>query len=511
MRSSAVMVVMLSLASAARAQPVATPVDPAPPLRLSAPAAVDVPLLEGNVDDSHYVVGPRDRMRLELWGLQDLTQEIEVTADGKLFVPRAGMFEAGGQTLQALRAAVEKRLHGLYPRLDVSLTLTQPRTFIVHVTGEVARPGSYPATPLERVSVLLPQAGGALPSGSLRRVEIRRRGAVQSIIADLTRFTVLGQLDADPPLLDGDTIYVPASNLTAEVTGGVRRPGRYELLDGTLGELLTLAGGLSARAALESPVRVASRGGGDRVVVSSAEAARASSIKLVDGALVHVPELVEVQPMITVEGAIRGLLLGDTAPQPVPPEPRPNTVDNRPDGAPREVTVALPWVAGMGVRDVIGLAGGLQPWADPQHAYVARPTGDGDNARVQLDLVSITTGTRRDLPLEPGDRLVVPARREQILVSGAVQKPGYYPYSSDLQPRDYISLAGGPTRWGDAGRARVLQNGTSRPIKNVAAVGPGDVITIPEHLFNAAEWTTLSLVLGNIAVSAVAVGLAARR
>lgn len=499
--------------------PSAAPLGPtAPALRAPSATRDDLAMLEGDIDGARYVLGPGDRLRLELWGLQELTQEIEVTADGKLVVPRAGMFDAGGTTLDALRAAVGKRLHALYPRLESSLTLVAPRTFMVHVTGAVARPGSYPATPLERVSALLPDAGGALPSGSLRRVEIRRRGVAQPIIADLTKFALLGQLDADPPLLDGDTVYVPANKLSAEVTGGVRRPGRYELVTGTLAELLELAGGLAADAALSRPLRVSLRNDSDKVVVRSAAAGQASTVKLTDGALVHVPELGEVQPTITIEGAIRGLTADNTtltsslrAPPPPSPTPAPNTLDNRPDGAPREVTVALPWVAGLGVRDVIGLAGGLQPWADAQHAYVSRRAGNAEIARVSLDIWSITTGQRRDVPLEPGDRVVVPARREQILVSGAVQKPGYYPYASDLGPRDYLSMAGGPTRWGDAGGARVLQNGVSRPIKKVTSVGPGDVITVPEHMFNAAEWTTISLVLGNIAVGAVAVGLAARR
>lgn len=512
MRSATLMVVLAVGMSAARGQPLPAAVDATPPARVPLTGAGEAPLLEGNVDGGRYVVGPGDRLRIEMWGLQDLRQEIEVTADGRLFVPRAGLFDAGGQTLEVLRTAVEKRVRALYPRLEASLTLVQPRTFLVHVTGAVARPGSYPATAIARVSTLLPLAGGPLPSGSLRQVEIRRRGVAQPIVADLTKFMLLGQLDADPQLLDGDTVYVPATRLTAEVTGGVRRPGRYELVHGTLAELLELAGGLAAGAARTRPLRVSSRGGSDRVIVSSAAAAEASTVRLDDGTLVHVPELVETQPTITIEGAIRGVLGADLAggpPQP-PPEVRPNTIDNRPDSAPREVSVALPWVAGIGVRDVIQLAGGLQPWADSQHAYVTR-RGDAQQTRVPLDLVSITTGAHRDLPLEPGDRVMVPARREQILISGAVQKPGYYPYASDLRPTDYLSLAGGPTRWGDIGAARVLQNGTSRPIKKVSQVGPGDVITVPEHLFNAAEWTTISLVLGNIAIGAVAVGLAARR
>ena len=507
MRSRVCVVVAVGLAVAARADEPGG-ARPEPPPAAAAPLSGEPAILEGAIDAARYVVGPGDRLRLELWGLQDLRQEIEVAADGRLFVPRAGVFDAGGRTLQALRAAVVARLHALYPRLQSSLTLVQPRDFVVHVTGAVARPGSYVATPLLRVSALLPRAGGALPSGSLRRVEIRRRGVAQPILADLVRFTALGELDADPQLLDGDTVYVPARRRTVEISGGVRRPGRYELTDGgTLAELLELAGGLAPDAARARPLRIASRDGSDRVAVRSADVGHAASIRLADGDRVHVPELVEVRPTITISGAVRGPHDGD---DPVA-APRPNSSDNRPDAAPREISVSLPWVAGAGVRDVLGQAGGLQPWADAQHAYLWRRQADGTGRRIPVDLVAISTGAGADVPVAAGDALVVPSRREQVLVGGAVQHPGYYPYASDLKPRDYLSLAGGPTRSGDAGGARVLQSGVSRKLDKVASIAPGDVITVPEHTFTAADWTTISLVVGNIVIGAVAVGLAARK
>ena len=47
-----------------------------------------------------------------------MQQEVEVTAEGRLFVPRAGVFEAGGKTLSEVRGAVEAKLHALYPGLQ---------------------------------------------------------------------------------------------------------------------------------------------------------------------------------------------------------------------------------------------------------------------------------------------------------------------------------------------------------------------------------------------------------
>ena len=490
----------LLASAAASAQPVAAASDGAAP----APAAGDA--LEGSIDATRYIVGPGDRLRVELWGLQETQAELEVTAEGSLVVPRAGVFEAAGQTLASLRAAVEKRLHALYPRLVSSLTLSRPRTFAVHVTGAVARPGTYPAMPSTRVSALLPKAGGALPWGSLRRVEIRRRGQVAPIIADLARFALLGQLDADPLLLDGDTLYVPPRALTVEISGGVRRAGSYELTESrTLAELLQLSGGLTPSAAQAAPVRIVSRApGADRVGERAVALARAAATPLADGDHVHVAELAEAQPTILVHGAVLG---------PLPPgeAPRSPALDFRPEAPAREISLSLPYVVGEGVRELVLQAGGLAPWADGRRAYLTRRAGDGTHQRIELDLVSITTGVHHNVPLEPGDAVTVPSRRDQVLVSGAVQRPGGYSYSSDLKPRDYISVAGGATRSGDAAHARVLQNGVERPLSRVSSVGPGDVITVPERTFTAADWTTISLVAGNIVLGAAALAVAATR
>jgi protein involved in polysaccharide export with SLBB domain len=484
MRSLAAIIVTAGLVGDARAQP----------------EQLDGAALEGEVTPG-YIVGPGDRLLLEMWGIHELTQELDVTADGRLLVPRVGSFSAAGQTLQALRTTVEGRAQKLYPRLEVSLTLVRPRVFLVHVTGAVTRPGTYRAGPMTRVSALLPRAGGALAAGSLRRVEIRRGGA-QPIVADLVRFSNLGESDCNPTVLDGDTIFVPTRGLTVEVTGAVARPGRYELVgEPTLDELLVLAGGRVEHASSRLPVRVTGRQHGDRVAVRSADVARAATTLLQDGDVVHVPELEDDGRAVVVEGAVVG------PPAQAATKREPPALGERPDAPPRDTSVRLPFVAGDGVRDLIVKAGGLEPWADARGAYLLR-----DRRQLPVDVVAILAGERRDLEVAPGDTLMIPTRRRDVLVSGAVQRPGLYQYSTELKPRDYLSLAGGATRLGDTRRARVLsQNGASRAINKVGELQPGDVITVPERTVTTAEWTTIVLIIGNIAVGAAAVGLAATR
>jgi protein involved in polysaccharide export with SLBB domain len=76
------------------------------------------------------------------------------------------------------------------------------------VLGEVERPGTYLATPVKRVSEVIDQAGGVLPGGSQRYIQIRRDGKI-SETADLLRFLKQGDESMNPFLKDGDVIFVP--------------------------------------------------------------------------------------------------------------------------------------------------------------------------------------------------------------------------------------------------------------------------------------------------------------
>ena len=450
----------IALAQAVRGPSVPVRTEPVPP----SPTEGRV-MLEGAVDANSYLVGPGDRLLIELWGLRDLSSEIEVNAEGRLSVPSVGVFAAGGEKLAALREAVNARLRAVYPNLHTNVTLVRPRTFQVNIVGAVARPGPYPATALTRVSSLIPNAL-PLPTASTRRVEIRRKGRKDAIVADIVNFNVLGDPSGNPTLLDGDTVYVPARELEVEVSGAVKRPGRYELVrERNVRELLELAGGLASDVATTLPLRLTTREGGDRLIVRSLSQATAAVTALRAGDRVHVPSLADLSRTVVVEGGIVGnpsilpspsasgeavdadrrAVSAASADRPLDPLSNPN----------REISVQLPYVEGDGVSDLLSKAGGLQPWADPSAAYLLRPLPNGDRQRIPVDIPAINSRKAPEVPVQPGDTLVIPGRRDAVMVGGAVQHPGLFPYSRNLHPPDYITLAGGPTRTGQAGSAVV--------------------------------------------------------
>jgi len=496
---------------------------PAPPSSSSVPTTEATPapltlegrvVLEGAVDAASYVVGPGDRLLVELWGLREQSTEIEVTAEGRLYVPRVGVFPAGGEKLSALRTAITDRLRGVYPNLHANITLARPRTFLVNVVGAVGRPGPYPANATTRVSALVPRAS-PLPNASTRRVEIRRKGRADKIVADLANFTLLGDPTGDPTLLDGDTVYVPLRELEVEVTGAVKRPGRYELVrERNIRELLELAGGLASNAATTLPMRLTTRESGDRLIVRSLPQGTAAQTALRPGDMVHVSGLADLSRSVVVEGAIVG--------NPPPPGGAPSDTDRRaaandrpPDalGNPnRDISVVVPFVEGDGVSDLVVKSGGLQPWADGPSAYLLRPVENAQRRRIAVDVVAISSRKSADVAIQPGDTLVIPSRRDAVVVGGAVQHPGLFSYSRNLHPPDYVTLAGGPTRTGLPGSALVLRrNGERKKIGDVSEIEPGDVISVPEAALSTADWVQVVLILANLAATTTAIVLTVRR
>jgi protein involved in polysaccharide export with SLBB domain len=391
------------------------------------------------------------------------------------------------------------------------LTLSRPRTFTLYVVGAVARPGSYRATPVTKVSELIPRTG-PLPNASTRRLEIRNKARSAPISADLIRFSVLGDTSADPTVLDGDTIYVPWREFEVEVIGAVRRPGRYELVGSrTAGELLELAGGVSNDVALSLPLRITTRGEGDRLEARSiAHLAEAAAAPLRPGDIVHVPAIADLQRTVTVEGAIRLASAAGTAPAgTAPAETAPDSpaIVRAPDAAlpTRSASTQVAYVHGDTVRDVIVKVGGLQPWADGKLSYLLRAGTGGARQRIPVDVMAASAGQASDTPVQPGDTLVVPARHEAIMVGGAVYHPGVYAYSRGLKPLDYVTLAGGATRNGRPQSARVLRRtGQSAGISDVQEMEPGDVISVPEATIGTAEWINTAIIFANLAVGTTA-------
>jgi polysaccharide biosynthesis/export protein len=154
---------------------------------------------EPNEPSSSYVLGPSDRVRLKVYGEQDITGEYEVDTNGYISVPLAGRVKAAGLTTRQLEKAVAAALSkGLLrdPRVNAEVATYRP----FFILGEVKKAGEYPYKAGLTVLDAVASAGGYTYRANESKVVIRRAGSnVEETIA----------LDAPVPVFPGDNIRIP--------------------------------------------------------------------------------------------------------------------------------------------------------------------------------------------------------------------------------------------------------------------------------------------------------------
>lgn len=151
----------------------------------------------GSAEQS-YVLGPNDRIRLRVYGEQDIAGDYEIDGAGFVSVPLAGRVKAAGLTTRQLERAIASALSkGLLrdPRVNVEVATYRP----FFILGEVKRAGEYPYKSGLTVLDAVASAGGYTYRANERKVAIRRAGsAVEDVYP----------LDSPVPVYPGDNIRV---------------------------------------------------------------------------------------------------------------------------------------------------------------------------------------------------------------------------------------------------------------------------------------------------------------
>jgi protein involved in polysaccharide export with SLBB domain len=134
---------------------------------------------------------------------------------------------------------------------------------------------------------------------------------------------------------------------------------------------------------------------------------------------------------------------------------------------------------------------------------------------ISVDLYSLVMlrDVRADIPVELGDTLVVPFKRRNVLVEGAVFRPGSYPYNPKFEVENYLVLAGGRSRFAQSlDSVQVLTpRGESLDYRPGMPVEPGSSVVVPERNFSRSELVQIAVSAAGLIVSAVAVVIVAKK
>lgn len=150
----------------AQSQPAPAPAKPEP---TPAPGAVP-----GAVRDYEYKIGPEDVLNISVWKNDALSRALPVRPDGMISLPLLNDVQAAGLTPMELRDVLIKKLVEYIPAPEVSVMVTDVKSFKVAVIGEVGKPGRFELKSRTTVLDLLAEVGGFNQFAARGRIAILR-------------------------------------------------------------------------------------------------------------------------------------------------------------------------------------------------------------------------------------------------------------------------------------------------------------------------------------------------
>jgi protein involved in polysaccharide export with SLBB domain len=453
-------------------------------------ASSDVPLRVGDV------------VKVVLPGEAAFDTALQIDRDGRITLPEAGVVRIAGLVPEDALEVVRATLAPVYRDLERLDLLVQDRRLIVTVLGYVKSPGQVDLPLDSSIQVALNAAGGLAPGAQLDKMQLRRGGELQTF--DYKRYLDTGDPASVPVLQPLDQLFVPASPLTGNVQiefdaatltssgdagddaeavtvfGEVHRPGTFSLKEGaTVIDMLM---------------------GGQPVPFNMREYLDTGNNGLMpglrNGDTVFVPQGTEA----VSSGARTVFVMGEVF--------KPGAYEIEP---------------GVSFLDVLANAGGPTRFAETRQIRILR----ADGKSTPFDLQAFSENGAGSLPgIEPGDAVLVPEKADMnekswlkvassraVRIIGAVERPGRYEWSDEMNLLDLLAHAGGPRAQADTAHLQILsaRDGSSmrtiefdlkRYLAKGDVAGPmprvnaGDTIVLPELPQDVndarSQWTRLA-------------------
>ena len=370
----------------------------------------------------NYILGAGDELIIDIYGASEITYQEEISPDGQIIIRGIGPVKVAGSSVEVAWSKIFEKLtniysglRGRYPNTFAQVTVGNIRTIKVNVIGHAERPGTYTLNSFSSVFNALYLAGGPTETGSLRSIRLIRDGEAMAVF-DVYDYLFKPSSEENIILQDGDQIVIAPFVNRVSLTGAVKNPAKYELIQGeTFETLLNFSGGFDGNA-YKKTVTVERKNGIMKSIVTINENQFTEEI-LQNGDSINIGEIIDrFDNRVSVSGAIQ----------------RPGNY---------ELT------QGMMLSGLIKKAEGLREDAFRGRGNIFRQKKDLTLKNIAFNVNEVVAGSQ-DLLLQKEDRVLISSifdlRRElTVKIEGEIGRAGTYPFLNQMTVEDLIHISGG--------------------------------------------------------------------
>ena len=158
-----------------------------------------------------YVIGPSDVLSIVFWRDKDMSADVTVRPDGKITLPLLNEVAAGGYTPEELRVRLVEAAKKFIEDPNATVAVKEVHSRNVFITGNVAKPASYPLTNDMTALQLIALAGGLFEYADASSIVIIRNESGHTQYLKFNYKDVIKQKNVKQniALKPGDTVVVP--------------------------------------------------------------------------------------------------------------------------------------------------------------------------------------------------------------------------------------------------------------------------------------------------------------
>lgn len=189
-----------------------TPFVGRPGLTVVSATEMPPPVPRGPGSETSFLIGPYDRLSVDVFGLPEASRTVQVDPAGRISVPLAGELTASGKTTSEVARDLQQRLRAAHMRDPrVTVAVAEVVSQLITVDGEVHTPGQYPVVGRLTLMRAIARAQGVTEFASQNHVVVFRTVDNQQMAALYDLRAIRQGMYADPEVYSNDVILVGES------------------------------------------------------------------------------------------------------------------------------------------------------------------------------------------------------------------------------------------------------------------------------------------------------------